>query len=319
LTDIHTYLPKHGTTIKKEAEMTFKSISSFIEMAKAGEKRKIAVAAAEDEPVLMAVKNAIAEGIVEPILVGDEKQIREISAKIDFSLDGIEIINELKPANACRKAVALIKEKKAGILMKGLVGTADLLKAVLDKENGLRKGSVISHIAFFESPYYHKVFIVTDAAMNVAPEFKEKVAIVENAVDACHRLGLEKPKVAVIGAVEVINEKMEATVHAGMLTMMNKRGQIKGCIIDGPFALDNAVSKEACHHKKIETEVGGDADILMCPDIEAANVLYKCLNFLGGAESAAVIMGASVPIVLTSRADSEKSKLNSIALAAAMK
>ncbi|HSW60490.1 MAG TPA: phosphate acyltransferase, partial [bacterium] len=193
------------------------------------------------------------------------------------------------------------------------------LKAVLDKENGLRKGAVISHIAFFESPHYHKIFMVTDAAMNVAPEFKDKVAMVENAVDACHRLGIEKPKVAVIGAVETINEKMEATVHAGMLTMMNRRGQIKGCIIDGPFALDNAVSKEACHHKKIETEVGGDADIMLCPDIEAANVLYKCLNFLGGAESAAVIMGASVPIVLTSRADSEKSKLNSIALAAAMK
>ncbi|MGI6394228.1 MAG: phosphate butyryltransferase [bacterium] len=296
-----------------------KSISSFIEMAKKGPKKRVAVAAAEDEPVLMAVSNAISEGIIEPVLVGDEKQIREIAEKISFSLDGIEVVNELNPAVSCKKAVALIKEKKADILMKGLVGTADLLRAVLDKENGLRKGSVISHIAFFETPHYHKLFIVTDAAMNVAPEFKEKVAIVENAVDACHRLGIEKPKVAVIGAVETINEKMEATVHAGMLSMMNKRGQIKGCIIDGPFALDNAVSKEACIHKKIETEVGGDADILLCPDIEAANVLYKCLNFLGGAESAAVIMGASVPIILTSRADSEVSKLNSIALAAAMK
>lgn len=302
-----------------EMKMTLKSISCFIEMAKAGAKRRIAVAAAEDEPVLMAVKNAISEGIVQPILVGDEKAIRTISEAIGFDLEGIEIINEPKPATACRKAVGLIKEGKADILMKGLVGTADLLKAVLDKENGLRKGSTISHIAFFESQYYHKLFIVTDAAMNVAPEFKEKVAIVENAVEACHRLGVSNPKVAIIGAVEVINEKMEATVHAGMLTMMNKRGQIKGCLIDGPFAIDNAVSKEACHHKKIETEVGGDADILMCPDIEAANVLYKCLNFLGGAESAAVIMGASVPIVLTSRADSEKSKLYSIALAAAMK
>lgn len=299
--------------------MTLKSISSFIEMAKKGPKKRVAVAAAEDEPVLMAVSNAISEGIIEPVLVGDEKQIREIAEKISFSLDGIEVVNELNPAVSCKKAVALIKEKKADILMKGLVGTADLLRAVLDKENGLRKGSVISHIAFFETPHYHKLFIVTDAAMNVAPEFKEKVAIVENAVDACHRLGIEKPKVAVIGAVETINEKMEATVHAGMLSMMNKRGQIKGCIIDGPFALDNAVSKEACIHKKIETEVGGDADILLCPDIEAANVLYKCLNFLGGAESAAVIMGASVPIILTSRADSEVSKLNSIALAAAMK
>jgi phosphate butyryltransferase len=174
--------------------MTLKSISSFIEMAKKGQKRRIAVAAAEDEPVLMAIKNAIAEGIVDPILVGDEKQIKEIAEKIDFSLNGIEIINEMSPAVSCRKAVALIKEKKADILMKGLVGTADLLKAVLDKENGLRKGAVISHIAFFESPHYHKIFMVTDAAMNVAPEFKDKVAMVENAVDACHRLGIENRK-----------------------------------------------------------------------------------------------------------------------------
>lgn len=296
-----------------------KSISSFIEMAKTGEKRRIAVAAAEDEPVLSAVKNAMDEGIVDPVLVGDEVLIREIASNIGFNIENVEIINEPNPAAACRQAVSLVREGKAGILMKGLVGTADLLRAVLDKEKGLRKGSVISHIAFFESPYYEKLFVVTDAAMNVAPEFKEKVAIIENAVEACHRLGIEKPKVSVLAAVEVINEKMEATVHAGMLTMMNRRGQIKGCIIDGPFALDNAVSKEACHHKKIETEVGGESDILMCPDIEAANVLYKCLNFLGGAESAAVVMGASVPIVLTSRADSEKSKLNSIALAAAMK
>lgn len=298
--------------------MTLKSIEVFIERAKARKTRRIAVAAAEDKPVLEAVKAAMHEGIVIPILVGDEKQIREIAKEIDFSLDGIEIVNEMKPAVSCKKAVALIRDNKAEILMKGLVGTADLLRAVLNKEDGLRKGSTISHIAFFESPYYHKLFVVTDAAMNVAPEFKEKKAILENAVEAYHRLGIENPKVSIIAAVETINEKMEATVHAGMLAMMNKRGQIKGCLIDGPFAIDNAVSAEACHHKKIETEVGGDSDILVLPDIEAANVLYKALNFLGGAQSAAVIMGASVPIVLTSRADSEKTKLNSIALSAAM-
>jgi phosphate butyryltransferase len=154
--------------------------------------------------------------------------------------------------------------------------------------------------------------------MNVAPILKEKVAIVKNAVEVYHRLGINTPKVALVGAVEKVNEKMEATVDAAMITMMNKRKQIKGCIIDGPLAVDNAVSKEACEHKGIETEVGGDVDIIMCPDIEAANVMYKTLNFLGGATAAAVIMGASVPIVLTSRADTEKSKLMSIALAAAM-
>jgi len=294
------------------------NIKVFIELAKSKTKRRIAVAAAEDEPVLEAIKNAVAEGIVEPILVGDKAKIESIASSIGFSLDGVEIIDEPKPAVASKKAVGVIREGRAEILMKGLVGTADLLRAVLDKENGLRKGSVISHIAFFETPHYHKVFVVTDAAMNVAPEFKDKVAIITNAVEAYHRLGVEKPKVAIIGAVEAVNEKMEATVHASMLTMMNRRGQIKGCLIDGPLALDNAVSKEACEHKGIETEVGGDVDILVCPDIEAANVLYKSLNFLGGANSASVIMGASVPIVLTSRADTDEAKLNSIALAAAM-
>jgi phosphate butyryltransferase len=294
------------------------NIKIFIDLAKSKKQRRIAVAAAEDEPVLEAVKNAMNAGIVEPVLVGDEEKIIEISGKIGFNIEGVQIVNEPKPALACKKAVSLIREGKAEILMKGLVGTADLLRAVLDKENGLRKGSVISHIAFFETPNYHKIFIVTDAAMNVAPEFKEKVAILNNAVEAYHRLGVENPKVAVVGAVEAVNEKMEATVHAAMLSMMNKRGQIKGCIVDGPLALDNAVSKEACEHKKIKTEVGGDVDIIVLPDIEAANVLYKSLNFLGGAKSASVIMGASVPIVLTSRADTDEAKLDSIALAAAM-
>lgn len=295
-----------------------KNIKIFVDLAKSKTKRRIAVAAAEDEPVLEAVKNAMNEGLVEPILVGDKEKIRSIASAIGFNLDNIEVVDEPKPAAACRKAVSIIREGKAEILMKGLVGTADLLKSVLDKENGLRKGSIISHIAFFETPHYHKVFVVTDAAMNVSPELKDKVAIVSNAVEAYHRLGVETPKVAIIGAVESVNEKMEATVHASILTMMNRRGQIKGCLVDGPLALDNAVSKEACEHKKIKTEVGGDVDILVLPDIEAANVLYKSLNFLGGANSASVIMGAKVPIVLTSRADSDEAKLNSIALAAAM-
>lgn len=299
--------------------MELKSLNQFLEMAQNCRTKRVAVAAAEDEPVLSAIKNAMEKKIVIPVLVGDEPKIREIAASIGMNLDGIKIVHEPKPVVSCKLAVKLIRDGEAEVLMKGLVPTADLLRAVLDKENGLRKGSTISHIAFFESPAYHKLIVVTDAAMNIAPEFKEKVAIVNNAVEACHRVGIEKPKVAILAAVEVVNEKMEPTVHAAMLTMMNRRGQIPGCIVDGPFAIDNAISKEACHHKKIVTEVGGDADILMCPDIEAANILYKSLNFLGGAHSAAVIMGASVPIVLTSRADSEETKLYSIALAAAMK
>ena len=202
--------------------------------------------------------------------------------------------------------------------MKGLVGTGPMLKAVLDKENGLRKGATLSHVALFETQFYHKLLGVTDAAMNVAPEFEEKVSMVQNAIEVFHKLGITEPKVAIVCAVETVNPKMEATVHAAMLTQMNRRKQIKGCIIDGPLALDNAVSAESAHHKGIVSDVAGDVDLIVTPEIISGNVLYKSMNFLGGATTAAVIMGAKVPIVLTSRADSEKSKLMSIALAAAI-
>ena len=297
--------------------MELKKLDVLIDKAKA-RNRRLVVAAAADEPVLEAVANARKEGIAEPILVGDKSEIEKIAAKIGFDLKGVEIIHEPDPYKASVKAVQIIREGKADIMMKGLVATGPLLKAVLDKENGLRKGALISHVAFFESPYYHKLLCVTDAAMNVAPEFDEKVTILTNAVEAFHKLGIKNPKVAVIAAVEVVNPKMEATVHAAMLTQMNRRKQIKGCIIDGPLGLDNAVSKEAAEHKGIVSEVAGDADIILCHDINVANVLYKSMAFLGGATLAAVLMGATVPIFLTSRADSDRSKLLSIALAAAM-
>ena len=295
-----------------------KKLSELIELAKKKESRRLVVAAAHDEPVLIAVNRAMKEGLIVPVLVGDEEKIRKIASEIKFDLNNVKVINELNDVKACKICVKVIREGEADILMKGLVATAPILKAVLDKEEGLRKASTLSHFALYESPYYHKLLGVTDAAMNVAPEFHEKVNIVKNAVDAMHKIGVESPKVAILGPVEVVNPKIESTAHAAMLTMMNKRKQIKSCIIDGPFALDNAVSKEACEHKNIQTEVGGDADILVAPDLDAANVLYKALGFLGGATSAAVIMGAKCPIVLTSRADSEEAKMLSIAFAAAM-
>lgn len=298
--------------------MEIKSLSTFIDIAKQKITRKLVVAAAADEPVLMAVKNAYSEGIIIPILVGDVSLIKKIAKEIGFDISKIEIFDEPDAIKASIKAVSIIKEGKAEILMKGLVATGPLLKAVLDKENGLKKGAALSHVAFFESPYYHKLIAVTDAAMNVYPEFNDKVDMLNNAVEVFHKLGISNPKVAVVCAVETVNEKMPPTVHAAMMTMMNKRGQIKGCIVDGPLALDNAVSKEAAHHKGIKSEVAGDADLILTPNIESGNILYKSLNFLGGAVTAAVIMGAKVPIVLTSRADSEKSKMLSIALAAAM-
>src|SRR6056297_3139539 len=298
--------------------MALKSLNDIIDLAKGKETRRLVVAAAADKPVLEAVKNAYQEKIIIPVLVGTKAKIKQICKEIDFNLSGVVIYDEDNPVKASVKAVSLIREGKAEILMKGLVSTAPLLKAVLDKEAGLRKGATLSHFALIESPHYHKLIGVTDAAMNVAPEFKEKVDIINNAVDAMHGIGVENPKVAVVGPLEVVNPKIESTSHAAMLTMMNRRNQIKGCIIDGPLAIDNAVSKQAAEQKGIVSEVAGDADILMAPDLNSGNILYKSLMFLGGSTSAAVIMGAKVPIVLTSRADTETSKLMSIALAAAM-
>ncbi|RUA32961.1 MAG: phosphate butyryltransferase [Bacteroidetes bacterium] len=295
-----------------------KNFAELVEMAKTKETRRVVVAAAADKPVLMALKQAMEEGIAMPVLVGNKEEILRIGGEINFNFDGVDIYDEGNPKKAAQKAVALIREKKADVLMKGLVSSGDFLKAILNKENGLRKSGTLSHVAFFESPNYHKLLGLTDAALNVEPEFHEKVAILKNAVEAFHKLGIDTPKVAVIGAVETVNPKMIPSTDAALMTMMNKRNQITGCIVDGPLALDNAVSAEAAHHKGIESEVAGEVDLVCTPDIYSANIMYKTLNFLGGAISAAVIMGATVPVVLTSRSDTDQSKLMSIALAAAM-
>ncbi len=294
-------------------------LSELIKRAKSKPKRKIAVAAAEDEPVLKSIMAAMKEGIVTPILIGNKTEIEKIAQTIDFDLSSVQIVHNDKGANeSARIAVSMVKSGEADILMKGFVSTGALLKAVLDKENGLRKGKILSHVAFFESPHYHKLLCVTDVAMNMDPDFDTKIHILNNAVEACHNIGIEVPKVAVVAAVEVVNPKMEATVHAAMMKTMSDRKQFTGCIVDGPLALDNAVNKEAAHHKGIVSEVAGDCDVILVPNLEAGNMFYKALNFMGGATVAAVIMGASVPIVLTSRSDSGSSKMYSIALAAAM-
>ena len=293
-------------------------VSELVDMAKAKRKRKIAVAAAGDYDVLEALKNAESYDIVEPVLVGIRSKIEEISKDIGYDISKHEIIDIEDKFEASLHASQLIRDGQADILMKGLVSTGVLLKAVLNKEHGLRKGAILSHVAIFETPYYHKLLGITDAAMNVAPTFEDKIAIINNAVEVFHLLGEPNPKVAVVGAVETVNQRMESTMHAATLSMMNKRKQITGCIIDGPLALDNAISKKAAEVKHIQSDVAGDVDIIVAPDINGANFLYKSLNFLGGATAAAVIMGAKVPIVLTSRADSEKIKFYSIALAAAI-
>lgn len=296
----------------------FKKLEELLELAKQKKTRRVAVAASADKPVLMALKEAMSQNVVIPILVGDKEKTFEIGNSIGFDFSDIEIIHEPNPAKAASLAVEQIRKGNADLLMKGLVSSGAFLKAILDKENGLRKSGTLSHVAFFESPYYHKLLAVTDAALNVEPEFKEKVSMLNNAVEAMRKLGIDKPKVAVVGAVETVNDKMQPSVDAALMKVMNQRNQIKNCIVDGPLAIDNAVSKEAAEHKGIVSEVAGDVDIILTPDIYSGNVLYKTLNFIGGSTSAAVIMGATVPVVLTSRSDSDVSKLMSLALAAAM-
>lgn len=295
-----------------------KELSELIKLAKEKTVRNIAVAAAEDEDVLIAVKSAVEEKIVTPILIGDASKILRIARNVNFKLGNTEVIDCNNNVDSARIAVEMVKTGRADILMKGRVKTSDLLRAVLDKQIGLSAGRLISHIAFFQSPYYHKIFCVTDVAMNIAPTLEDKVQIINNAVAACHQIGVKTPKVAVVAAVETVNPKMEATLHAAALKEMCLEGKIKGCIIDGPLAVDIAFSKEAAIHKGVDSKVAGDCDIVIVPDIEAGNMFYKALNFLGGANSTAIIVGASAPIVLTSRSDNDKSKLLSIALATLM-
>ena len=295
-----------------------KSFKDLLDLSKKRGPKTISVAVAQDKDVLLAVKAAREKGIINPILVGDEEKIRSISKEIKFDLIDVEIINKIDGTLATRKATQLVSSGKASILMKGLIDTSIIMKQVLDSEIGLRTGKVISHVAVFDMPTYHKIFFVTDAAMNIAPNLLQKKEILENAIELAHSLDIEIPKVAVIASKEKVSPKMEATVHAKELSDMNKNGEFKGAIVDGPLALDNAVSKESARIKGIDSQVAGDADILLVPDIDAGNVLYKSLTFLGNAKSAGLILGTKAPIVLTSRADNEEAKLNSIALAVLM-
>jgi phosphate butyryltransferase len=296
--------------------MELKSLNTFIYIAKKKPRKKIVVAAAEDEQVLSAVSEAYSLGIADAILVGNLEKINESASNLKIDLSNFQIINETVPTEAGKTAVRLIREDKAHLLVKGFIGTADFLRPVLNKDTGLRKGELLSHIGFFELPAYHKLLALTDAAQNISPTFEEKISILKNSVDLFHRLGVKQPKIAVLAAVETVSLKMETTVQAAMLSMMNRRGQLKGCFIDGPLAFDLAISKEAAHHKGIQSDVAGDSDLLLAANIEMANVLYKSFTYFGNATVAAVIIGAMVPIVLTSRADSDRSKLMSIALAA---
>lgn len=287
----------------------------LLEKAKDLKSQRIVLVAAESFSSMEAVCDAHKKGFVIAVLIGAKDKIKENALKLSWNLDDVEVFDIPDYYEAATKGVELIREKKADFLMKGGLHTDILLKAVLDKEKGLKKSKFLSHVMVVNPPAYHKLLLLTDCAMIIAPDLEQKKAIVENSLEVAHALEIEKPKVAVLGAVEDVNIKMQATLDAACLSKMADRKQIKNAIIDGPLAFDNAISKESAKEKGIESNVAGDADILLAPEIEAGNILFKAITNFANSECAGVIIGAKCPIALTSRADSAQSKLYSIVLA----
>jgi phosphotransacetylase len=274
-----------------------------------------AVAYPCEASALIGAVEAAEKKLIAPILVGPADQIAAIAKSAGLDLGTLQIVDAPDGPASAKKAVELIREGKAEVLMKGSLHTDELMSAIVSREGGLRTGRRISHAFVMDVPTYHKVLIITDAAINIAPTLEDKVDICQNAIDLAISLGLEKPKVAILAAVETVTSKMPATLDAAALCKMAERGQIKGGILDGPLAFDNAISKEAAKTKGIKSEVAGDPDILLAPDLEAGNILAKQLSFLANADSAGMVLGARVPVVLTSRADSVRSRIASCAVA----
>lgn len=297
--------------------MEYKSFDDLIKKVQnLDSKKKVAVVSAQDEHTLEAVFKAKKDNIVEPILIGNKKKIIEILSRLHESVLEESIINVESDSEAAEKAVELINENKADFIMKGKIQTADLLRAVVNKENGLRTGKVMSHIVIHEIPTYHKLLAVTDGGMMMYPSLDEKKQILENAVSTFLALGYENPKVAVLAAVETVNPKMQESVDADMLKKMNIKGEIKNCIVEGPISYDLTMSKESASIKGFVSPVTGEADIIVVPNITVGNILGKSLVYSAGAKMAGFIVGAKVPIVLTSRGSTSEEKYLSLALSA---
>jgi len=293
-----------------------KRLKELIDKAKSTNKKKIIVVEGHDIPVLEAIKDALELNIIEPILIGKKEKIEHSLKETGIPFHKIDILNTEDPQQSAKEGISIVSKGKGDIVMKGLIPTDTFLRAILNKEWGLRTGSILSHVALFEIPAYHKFLLITDAAMNIAPDVNQKTHITMNAVNFMKNIVEEKPKVAFLTHNEKVKPGVQASEDAAVLTMMAKRGQLGDIVADGPLAFDNIVSKEAAEHKGIKSEVAGDADIIVCPEIMSGNVLYKSLTYFAGAKAAALIAGAKAPVVLTSRADNAETKLYSIVFAA---
>ena len=297
--------------------MPIKSLDEMLATVKSSKNRKVVIACGHDPHTIEASQKAVMENVVDIILIGNKEKMEKIAKekKIDLSL--FDIIDETDEWGAGKKAVLMVRNKEADILMKGLISTEYYMKFILDKEEGLlQEGKVLSHIAVLEVPTYPKLLFSADVAVIPAPNLSQKVQILKYCIEIAHMFDIEKPKAAIIAATEKVSPKMNATIDAAIITQMARRGQIKGAIVDGPLALDVAVSKECCDIKGLNSPVGGDADILLFSNIEAGNSFYKSITQLGRGRLAALVTGTQAPCILTSRADSEDSKFLSIAMAA---
>lgn len=294
-----------------------KGFSDLLSKVSQCDKKKVAVAVAQDKAVLEAVKAAKERNIADAILVGDEAKIREIAAEINMDLTGYEIINEPETVPASLTAVKLVHDGKADMYMKGLLDSKTFLKSVLDKEVGLRTGAPLSHVCVFEIPGIDRLVFLTDVAFMPYPTLEDKVCIINYTVEVAKACGVDCPKVAPLAAVEVVNPKMPVTLEAAELTKMNEEGKITGCIVDGPLSLDIALYKEAAEEKgALGRKVAGDADILLFPDIHAGNLVYKAIVHMVDVKNGCILTGTQAPVILTSRSDTFETKVNSIALAA---
>ncbi len=294
-----------------------KNFDELLELAKAGPRVRVVVAAAEDEAALKAVTDAIHNNIAEALLIGNVAAIKSMISKFDLKeSDYMHIIGTFNDEMAAQLAVRLIRAGNADILLKGKIKTAVLLKAVLSPELGLKRSKLLSDVFVLENPLRgeNKLMIISDGGVTIQPDIQQKIEIIDNAVQVAHVIGYDMPKVALLSAVEVPNPKIQSTVDAAVISKMNKRGQIKGCIIDGPLALDNAISEEAARLKNIVSPVAGKADILICPEIESANMLAKSTTYFASYRLAHVVIGSIAPVLIPSRADAPDAKLHSIAL-----
>lgn len=293
-----------------------KSFAQLLDQVKKKKRKTLAICCAEGNEIIQAAKTAEDEGILNSILIGRKEKIEKMCKEVGLDLSKTEIVDEKNPEDTPKVAVSLVKEKKVDMLMKGKVSTAALLKAVLDKEMGLRAGKLLSHVAVVEVENYPKLMLVTDGGMNIRPDVTKKVEILKNAVEVAKKLGIEKPKAACLTAVETVNPDMQETIDASVITKMAEREDIKDVTVDGPLAFDVALDKKSAEIKGIDSPIAGDTDIFLVPDIACGNIMVKALIYLADAKVGGIVVGGGAPIVLLSRSDTAQMRLYSMALGA---